>query len=151
MRFRPLTETNRAPLWGFSVLVFYRLVAFGFRCCTVVGVLHLELPPPLPSVTVRTFCPVLLLAPGLRRYSSVREREIRGPFLISFLFSSFLLLFSSSLRIFWNASAVCSTWGLRRGGGLKGNRSEDQALFKNSRNWGGWQGCNGIILPVSWW
>lgn len=72
-----------------------------------------------------------LCAPGLRRYSSVREREIRGPFLISFLFSSFLLLFSSSLRIFWNASAVCSTWGLRRGGGLKGNRSENQALFKN--------------------
>lgn len=43
-------------------------------------------------------------------YNSVREREIRGPFRISFLFSSFLLLFSSSRRIFWKASAVCSTW-----------------------------------------
>lgn len=46
-----------------------------------------------------------------RRYSSEREREMRGPFLISFLFSSFLLLFSSSLRIFLNASAVWSTCG----------------------------------------
>lgn len=44
-----------------------------------------------------------------QRYSSEREREMRGPFLISFLFSSFLLLFSSSLRIFLNASAVWST------------------------------------------
>lgn len=44
-----------------------------------------------------------------RRYSSEREREMRGPFLISFLFSSFLLLFSSSLRIFLKASAVWST------------------------------------------
>lgn len=50
---------------------------------------------------------------GQRRYSSLREREIRGPFLISFLFSSFLLLFSSSLRIFWKASAVWSIWSGR--------------------------------------
>lgn len=46
-------------------------------------------------------------------YSSVREREMRGPFLISFLFSSFLLLFCSSRRSFWNASAVWSTWKKR--------------------------------------
>lgn len=46
-----------------------------------------------------------------QRYSSDREREMRGPFLISFLFSSFLLFFSSSLRIFLKASAVWSTWG----------------------------------------
>lgn len=49
----------------------------------------------------------------VQRYSSVREREMRGPFLISFLFSSFLLRFSSSLRIFWKASAVWSTWSRR--------------------------------------
>lgn len=58
-------------------------------------------PPPLP--------PPLLgspPAPPVPRYSSVREREMRGPFRISFLFSSFLRLFSSSLRIFWKASAV---------------------------------------------
>lgn len=52
-----------------------------------------------------------------RRYSSEREREMRGPFLISFLFSSFLLLFSSSLRIFLKASAVWSTWDERTFGG----------------------------------
>lgn len=55
-----------------------------------------------------------LCSPNLlkrRRYSSEREREMRGPFLISFLFSSFLLLFSSSLRIFLKASAVWSTCG----------------------------------------
>lgn len=62
-----------------------------------------------PLWTVRMLPPPLLCsppAPPVLRYSSVREREMRGPFLISFLFSSFLLLFSSSLRIFWKASAV---------------------------------------------
>lgn len=68
----------------------------------------LQVKPPLVDCAYAPSSPLLCSPQALevQRYSSVREREMRGPFLISFLFSSFLLLFSSSLRIFWKASAV---------------------------------------------
>lgn len=53
------------------------------------------LPPPGP------------LDPGLQQgYNSDCDREIRGPFRISFRFSSFLRRFSSSLRAFWKGSVL---------------------------------------------
>lgn len=64
------------------------------RRCSPLAVL----PPPLPPG---------LLNPGLQRaYNSDWDREIRGPFRISFRFSSFFRRFSSSLRAFWRGSVL---------------------------------------------
>lgn len=92
---------NRAPGFCTSDGSFY------FRHCHH---LSLQVKPPLVDCAFASSLFCSLPQRWGRRYSSVREREMRGPFLISFLFSSFLLLFSSSLRIFWKASAVWSTW-----------------------------------------
>lgn len=92
-------------------------LAFIFLYFTVIGVYKSSHPLwtvrtlPFPLSLSLSLCWSLLSTnTEVQCYSSVREREMRGPFLISFLFSSFLLLFSSSLRIFWKASAVWSTW-----------------------------------------
>lgn len=52
---------------------------------------------------------------GLQQgYNSDWDREIRGPFRISFRFSSFFRRFSSSLRAFWKGSVLEMNWGTDR-------------------------------------
>lgn len=47
------------------------------------------------------------MSPGpFQGYNSDCDLEIRGPFRISFLFSSFFRRFSSSLKAFWKGSVL---------------------------------------------
>lgn len=109
----PFTKNLLFGLWASASLVLchFDTWLFGF------SVARLRLPTSAHLLTGRLEVSPNLLAlcstnlPKWQHYSSEREREMRGPFLISFLFSSFLLLFSSSLRIFLKASAVWSTCG----------------------------------------
>lgn len=99
-----LCVTSRFPLVCRQSTWLFVQVMTAFVPSTDIGVDDVE--PPLADCAYALSFPRLVSsarttsAEVWRRYSSVREREMRGPFRISFLFSSFLLLFSSSLRIF---------------------------------------------------